>query len=92
MGSGPNCPGPNLPLFQGGQLVTKMVFQCLGWCTLYFGCWIWDWGGAFCILDGLSDIAYSEFHILEDNLLLGVDDLKIFFCMFDGTFAIFDDY
>ena len=38
---------------------------------MYFGCRFWDWGGALCILDGLSDIAYSEFDILEDILLLG---------------------
>ena len=43
-----------------------MVFQCFGWFTWYFGCRIWDWGGAFCILDGVSDIAYSELYILED--------------------------
>ena len=37
-----------------------------------FGCRIWDLGEAFCILDGLSDIVYHEFDILEDISLLGV--------------------
>ena len=32
---------------------------------------IWDWGGACCILDGLSYIVYSEFDILEENIIFG---------------------
>ena len=39
---------------------------------MYSGCHIWDWGGAFCILDGLSGVVDSEFDILEDISLLGV--------------------
>ena len=61
-----------------------MAFQCLGWCPLYLGCCIWDWGGAFCILDGLSGIVDSEFDILEDILLLGVG----IWC-FRGYFFVF---
>ena len=48
-----------------------MAFQCLAWCTFYLGCRIWDWGGAFCILNGFSGIVDSEFDILEDISLLG---------------------
>ena len=49
----------------------KMAFQRLGWCKLYFGYGIGGWGGAFCILDGLSDIVFSTFDILEDISLFG---------------------
>ena len=50
---------------------------------MYFGCRFWDWGGALCILDGLSDIAYREFDALEDILLLGwvfvdIEDFFVF--------------
>ena len=40
-------------------LQSKMALQCFGWCTLYFWCPIWDWVGAFCILDGFSGIVDS---------------------------------
>ena len=43
LGPGAQLSGAQFATFQGGLLVTKMVFQCLGWRTLYFGCWIWDW-------------------------------------------------
>ena len=49
----------------------------------------------FCMLDGLSDIAQSEFYILGEILLLGVGIwlLKCFFFgIFDGDYAIWDDY
>ena len=40
--------------------------------VFFSGCHIWDWGGAFCILDGLTGIVDSEFDNLEDILLLGL--------------------
>ena len=61
---------------------------------LYLICCIWDWGGAFCILDGLFDIMDSGFDILEDiSLWVWVfGDLDGSFCNLDGNFAIWNDF
>ena len=66
----------------------------MGWCTLYSGCHIWDWGGAFCILDGLNGIVDNEFdfggHFTFGGGVFG--DLDDIFGILYGDYAIWDDY
>ena len=66
----------------------------MGWCTLYSGCHIWDWGGAFCILDGLNGIVDNKFdfggHFTFGGGVFG--DLDDIFGILYGDYAIGDDY
>ena len=61
---------------------------------MYSGCHIWDWGGAFCILDGLNGIVDKEFdfggHFTFGGGVFG--DLDDIFGILYGDYAIWDDY
>ena len=61
---------------------------------MYSGCHIWDWGGAFCILDGLNGIVDNEFdfggHFTFGGGVFG--DLDDIFGILYGDYAIWDDY
>ena len=61
---------------------------------MYFGCRIWDWGGAFCILDGESDKRTVNITFCRTFHIFGwvFGDLDEILGILDGDYAIWDDH